>query len=183
MRGLGVLRTPRLILRPFASEDVDALHALWIDPSVRQYLWDDVVISRSVAQQVFDSHLANVERHGIGYWGVYVAQGSSAVAGFCGFRFVGEGPEIELMYGLRGEYWGKGLATEACGAALNHLWLTTGFQRVYARTDPPNQRSVAVMQRLGLTHVSTTKTMISYVLDRPGIADSKFSRKSARLAI
>ncbi len=167
MGGLPVLETSRLILRPFAHEDVDALHALWMEPAVRQYLWDDVTISRDVAQQVFDSHLATVERHGIGYWCVYVAHESAPVGGFCGFRFIDNGPEIELMYGLREELWGKGLATEACGAALTYLWWTTGFKQVYARTDPPNQRSVAVMLRLGMTHVSTTETMISYVLGRP----------------
>jgi ribosomal-protein-alanine N-acetyltransferase len=89
------------------------------------------------------------------------------IAGFCGFRFIDAGPEIELMYGLRGEYWGKGLATEASFAALDYLWRSTAFQRVYARTDPPNVRSVQVMLRLGMKHESTTPQMIVYVLQRP----------------
>jgi hypothetical protein len=36
---------------PFASEDLDALHALWTDPDVRRYLWDDIVISRERAAE------------------------------------------------------------------------------------------------------------------------------------
>jgi hypothetical protein len=44
--------------------------------------------------------------------------------GFCGFRFIGDGPEIELMYGLLPRYWGQGLA------------------------DPPNTKSIPAMRRL-----------------------------------
>ena len=36
------LRTPRLRLRPFAVDDVDALHAVWMDAGVRRFLWDDI---------------------------------------------------------------------------------------------------------------------------------------------
>ena len=55
----------------------------------------------------------------IGYWALHipppVSTSEAPIAGFCGFRQIG--PEIELMYGLRREHWGKGLATEACAAA------------------------------------------------------------------
>jgi hypothetical protein len=42
---------------PFASEDLDALHALWTDPDVRRYLWDDIVISRERAAETVDDAL------------------------------------------------------------------------------------------------------------------------------
>ena len=59
------------------------------------------------------------------------------------------------------------LATEACIAALGFLWRSTKFARFYARTDAPNDKSVQVMLRLGMTHVSTTQSMVTYVLRRP----------------
>ena len=164
---LPVIRTSRLIMRPYTQEDVDAQHALWTEPEVRRYLWDDVVIGREVAQKIIDSHLATVDRHGIGYWGLYQETSDHPVAGFCGFRFIYESPDVELMYGLRAQSWGKGLATEACRSALSYLWERTGFLQVYARTDPPNIKSIGVMQRLGMTHVSTTETLVSYILHRP----------------
>ena len=58
---LPVIRTGRLVLRPWTVEDVDSLHALWTSPEVRRYLWDDLVISREVAAQVVESHLAAVQ--------------------------------------------------------------------------------------------------------------------------
>jgi len=166
-----LLHTRRILLRPSTIEDVDALHALWTAPEVRRYLWDDVIITRDTAKQVVESHLATAAKHDIGFWALHIPPPVSAtegpIVGFCGFRFIDEGTEIELMYGLRGEHCGKGLATEACVAALEYLWRSTTYRQVYARTDPPNEKSVDVMRRLGMTHESTTESMISYVLQRP----------------
>jgi len=165
--GLPVLRTRRLILRPWTKADAAALHELWTTPEVRRYLWDDVVIERDTVEQVIASHLATSHEHGIGYWALHGSNETEPMTGFCGFRFIEASPEIELLYGLRGEHWGKGLATEASLAALEHLWRSTGFQRVYARTDAPNAKSVQVMRRLSMTHESTSANLITYVLPRP----------------
>ena len=163
---LTVIETDRLLLRPWRRDDTEALHSLWTEPDVRRYLWDDVVIPFDTAEQLVEDHLLAQEQWKLGYWAIFRA-GDSQLAGFCGFRRIEEGPEIELLYGLRSEHWGKGLATEASRAALGYLWQATSYQRVYARTDPPNSRSVEVMKRLGMRHDSTTATRIVYVLARP----------------
>lgn len=165
---LPAIRTERILLRPWTLEDVDVLHSLWTAPEVRRYLWDDAVIARDVAQEIVENHLRTADEQAIGYWAIQVPPASEAqLVGFCGFRFIDDGPDIELMYGLRGECWGKGFATESCSAILDYLWRGTDFARVYARADPPNARSVDVMCRLGMTHLSTTESTITYVLHRP----------------
>ena len=40
------LSTRRLDLRPAVAEDLGALWALWRDPDVRRYLFDDVPVTR-----------------------------------------------------------------------------------------------------------------------------------------
>jgi len=167
---LPVLQTRRLRLCPWTSDDVDELHSLWMAPEVRRYLWDGVVITRETAEQVIHANLACAAQYAIGCWALYLLRPVERIAGFCGFRLIDDGPEIELMFGLRGEHWGKGLATEASRAAIDYLWRSTSFQRVYARTDPPNGKSVEVMRRLGMTLESTTAAMITYSLARPGEA-------------
>lgn len=164
------MRTARLLLRPWVRDDVDALLALWTAPEMRRYLWDDTVIKRDVAEQLVESSLRSAVQAGIGYWAIHRSPPDAAtapIAGFCGFRFIDYGPEIELMYGLRGEHWGKGLITEACLGALDYLWHLTTFPRVYARTDPPNERSVQVMLRLGMTRDLTGCSGITFFLRRP----------------
>jgi len=168
---LTVMRTERILLRPWTHEDVDALHALWTEPEMRRYLWDDGVITRDTAEKLVESHLVTANKYGIGYWALHIpppiALLAAPISGFCGFRFIGDSSDVELVYGLHAEYWGKGLATEACRAALAYLWRSTEFPQVYASTDPPNDRSVQLMLRLEMTHVSTTDSKIIYVLRRP----------------
>jgi [ribosomal protein S5]-alanine N-acetyltransferase len=165
MTDLPELRTPRLLLRPFRPDDLDLLHAMWTDPNMRRYLWDDIVISRETAQEVLASHRNMVSGAGIGFWLVLV-QTTNQAAGFCGFRFIADTPDVELMYGLLPDFWGQGFAVEASNVALDYIWDKTPITRIWARTDPPNSSSVAVMERLGLTHHSTTATMITYFIDR-----------------
>lgn len=91
---LPVIRTQRLQLRPWAREDVNALHTLWVLPEVRRYLWDDAVIARELIEQIVDSSLLAAESHGIGYWALVVAEAppEAPMAGFCGFRFIDNAP-------------------------------------------------------------------------------------------
>jgi RimJ/RimL family protein N-acetyltransferase len=45
----------------------------------------------------------------------------------------------------------NGYATEAATAWLDHGFDTLGFPRIISITDTPNERSLAVMRRLGMT--------------------------------
>lgn len=170
--GLPSILTARILLRPVEHGDVDALHALWTSPEVRYYLWDDVVIPRATAEQAVAAHLSLGADRGIGYWALSIPPTppptEAPLAGFCGFRLIDAGPDLELMYALRKEHWGKGLAAEACTAALEYLWRETSYPRIYARTDPPNRKSVHVMRRLGMNLELSTESVITYSLDRPG---------------
>lgn len=162
---LPVISTARLLLTPFRATDIDRLLALWTEPAVRRFLWDDIVIPRARAAEEVTRGLESEEQFGIGYWIIELNHGKG-LAGFCGFRFIDKGPEIELMYGLRQNHWGRGLATEASRAILRWLWESTGHQRVFARTDSSNQGSVALMKRLRMRFESATPSLITYVLER-----------------
>ncbi len=56
-----MLNTGRMRLRPISSDDVDALHALWTDPDVRRYLWDDRIIPRETVEEIVAHSLATFE--------------------------------------------------------------------------------------------------------------------------
>ena len=140
------LRTTRVTLIPAESSDVDLLWAHWRRAPVRQYLWDDIEITREQAEQVIAAGRAATEQHGLGLWCLYLMQG--AFAGFVALRFVG--PFVELLYGLEPQYWGQGLVTEASRCVLRYAFETLGLERVVAGADAPNRRSFAVLDRLGM---------------------------------
>jgi ribosomal-protein-alanine N-acetyltransferase len=126
-----------------------SMHQLWIDPDVRRYLGDDIAITRERAAGVVRAHFESVATRGIGYWALHPAD-EEPLVGFCGFRGIEETPEIEIVHGLLPAYWGRGLATEAARAALNYLW-ETAHTRVYARTDSPNEKSIAGATQVGFS--------------------------------
>lgn len=140
-----ILDTARLRLTPVTRGDVEVLHRMWTDPSVRRYLWDDVVIDRETAEAVVEQTVADWSAHAYGLW---LVTENDAVVGFCGFRSSEEGPE--LLFGLLPHAWHRGFATEAGEAALRYLF-GLGHRKAWGATDPPNAASVRVMERIGMT--------------------------------
>ncbi len=153
---LPTLLTARLTLRPWTVDDVDRLHALWADPDVRRYLWDDVVITRERAQETIRSAIESAARERFGQW-LVLESTSENLAGFCGLSRREPGADLELMYGLAPAWWGRGFAVEAAQAVLAYAFRTRGLERVTAATDVPNAASARVMERLGMrfTHRGT----------------------------
>ena len=145
--------TDRLVLVPFCRADVDVLHALWTDPGVRRYLWDDMVIPRRRAAETVEAALATADAAGVGMWSIRLLDQPDIVIGFCGLRFLPDGKDVELLYGLLPQFWRRGLATEASSAVLRYAFGELGLPRIFAGADAPNARSFGVMERLGMTPV------------------------------
>jgi ribosomal-protein-alanine N-acetyltransferase len=145
-----ILETARLVLRPCTSGDVDALHALWTDPKVRRWLWDDRVIDRATAAEVVAASEQSFAASGYGQWCVAERGGDGALLGFTGLRAIEDTPEVEVLYGFAPSHWGKGFATEAARAVLAHGFDTVGLARIAGRTDTPNRASARVLERLGM---------------------------------
>lgn len=143
------LRSERLALRPCGFEDVPALHALWTDPEVRRWLWDDVAIPEASAREVVRESLASFAERGFGQWAIADRDGGP-LFGAVGLRRFEGGREIELLYALHPSRQGAGLATEAARAVLEHGFRTLSLPRIAARVDTPNRASVRLLERLGL---------------------------------
>jgi ribosomal-protein-alanine N-acetyltransferase len=146
-----VLTTSRMRMRPIVQEDVDALHALWTDPDVRRYLWDDRIIPRETVEDIVAQSLATFDADGFGFFALELAEHNGPLIGFCGHRRAESGADIELLYGIHPTYWGEGLVAEAALEVLKFGFEACGFDRVIAATDTPNQQSVRVLQKLGMT--------------------------------
>jgi ribosomal-protein-alanine N-acetyltransferase len=145
------IRTARLMLRPISSADTPSLHALWTNKEVRRYLWDNRIIPVDVVETIIEASTAYFDVHGSGFYGVRSIDDPERIVGFCGHRAFDETEQTELLYGMHPDFWSRGLGTEAARAILRHGFLDCDFDRVFASTDTPNQRSVKVLQRLGMS--------------------------------
>ncbi len=145
------IRTTRLLLRPITSADTTSLHALWTNKEVRRYLWDNRIIPVDVVETIIAASTTYFERHGSGFYGVHSNDEPTRIVGFCGHRAFEDTEQTELLYGMHPDFWRQGLGTEAARAVLARGFDACDFDKVFATTDTPNQRSVKVLQRLGMS--------------------------------
>jgi ribosomal-protein-alanine N-acetyltransferase len=147
-----VLVTARCELRPVAADDIAELHALWVAPGVRRYLWDDEIIpAERTADAVRTSEALFRERR-FGLWALRLKDQAS-IAGFAGVWPFLDPPEFELLYGVGEPHWGRGLAVEASRAVLDYCRDALGVTTVRASTDAANTASVRVLDKLGFMRV------------------------------
>lgn len=74
-----ILHTARLQLRPATEEDLDELWALWTEPRVRLYLWDDIAIERDQARDTIRDCAALAEQ-GLGLWTIRLLESGGSPA-------------------------------------------------------------------------------------------------------
>ena len=143
------ITTPRLLLRPFAEADREAMIGFYGDPvvmAVRKY----GVRDRAAASAAFDEILAHWAAHGFGLCAV-VERAGGAFCGECGLRWnLGEERDIELSYGLFPAFRGRGYATEAAAASLAWGSGDLGLDVIVARSRGDNAVSHRVLEKLGM---------------------------------
>ena len=146
------IRTGRLALRPLAPTDLDAVHALWTQPGVRRFLFDDVTIPRPVAAEMLAESGRLMHEMGRGLWAAFLREPDvgAPLVGTGGFWHFGTPPEPEILWALDDDRRGRGYATEMSRAMLRWAFDHLGFARVVAATDVPNVDSERVMQRIGM---------------------------------
>jgi RimJ/RimL family protein N-acetyltransferase len=152
--GLADLETTRLRLRPLGASDEDNLHRLYSDPEVVRYLGKGGVRTRAETVRALATAIEHWGQRGYGIWAL-TDRDSGQFVGRCGLRFLPEVGEVELLYTLLKEFWGRGLATEASRAVLDFGFGRAGLKRIIALADPENTASWRVMEKLGMRREKT----------------------------
>lgn len=145
------LATDRLNIRPLEMTDARALHAFWANAEVRRYLWDGKILPMPTVRAIIRQSAADFDAHGFGFFSLDLRATEPKLVGFCGFRRFEDGEQIEMLFGILPEYWGEGFVTEAAGEVLRYGFEEAGIGRVIAAVDTPNQRSVRLLMRLGMS--------------------------------
>jgi len=155
------IRTPRLLLRPWRDEDVDAFAAMFDDPKVMEFLLPargrmsaSADADRAAIDAIVGRIRAHFDQHGYGWWAAEL-QETGAFIGFIGLVHIPFEahftPAVEVGWRLASAYWGKGYATEGARASLEVAFTELGFEEIVSITVPANQRSWRVMERIGMT--------------------------------
>lgn len=147
------IETSRLLLRQWRDTDYQPFAALNADPRVMEFFPEP--LSKTQSDRMADRIRGLIEQKGWGFWAVE----ATGVAPFIGFVGLHEpsaelscSPCVEVGWRLATPYWGKGYASEAAAAALRVGFEQLGLSEIVSFTAVLNQRSQAVMQRLGMQH-------------------------------
>jgi ribosomal-protein-alanine N-acetyltransferase len=145
------LRTGRLLLRRWLPRDREPFAAMNADPRVMEHF--PVPLTRAESDQFADRVEQHFAAHGFGPWAVEIP-GAARFAGFVGLavpRFDAPFmPCVEVGWRLCAAHWGRGYATEAARAVLADAFDRLRLPEVVSFTSATNERSVRVMQRLGM---------------------------------
>jgi [ribosomal protein S5]-alanine N-acetyltransferase len=154
-----VLRTERLVLCPVTADDHAVLLAHWAAPDVRRFLFDGATLSAAEITEAIEASTRDFGRAGYGLWLIHQKAGTDPggtdpggtdPAGTVGLRPL-EDLGLEIFYSLAPGSWGRGYATEAARAVLDHALGPLGLPELLAEVDEGNTASIAVIERLGMT--------------------------------
>jgi RimJ/RimL family protein N-acetyltransferase len=146
------MKTNRLTLRQWRDDDLEPWAALNADPLVREYFPE--ILTREQSAASLEHFRADLTERGWGWWAVEITA-TGQFLGMTGLDPVDEGlpfDGVEIGWRLARSAWGHGYATEAATAVVDYGFSTLGLNEILAITTLGNERSQAVMRRLGMTH-------------------------------
>jgi RimJ/RimL family protein N-acetyltransferase len=148
-----IIETPRLRLRGWRDDDVEAWIAMNADPRVREFFPSIATREESltVAARLRDA----LARDGYGWW-VLESKEREGFAGVIALQAVPFEahftPVHEIGWRLPFDAWGRGYATEGAVAAMQFGFDRLALPEIVAITASINRRSRAVMERLGMSY-------------------------------
>lgn len=144
-----IAQTERLLIRHL--EIADAAFALELLNTLGwlQNIGDRKVYNLEQAEQyLLNGPIKSYALNGFGIWLLELKEDKARI-GMCGL-IKREGLELpDLGYALLPAYEGKGYVSEAASAVLNYANHTLQIPKIFAITNPDNERSIKVLEKQG----------------------------------
>jgi len=142
------IKTERLVLRRFTTNDVEAFFSIMTDKEVNKYLpWFPFKTMEEARSYLQEKYLNEYVKP-VGFKYAICLKTDNVPIGYANIS--GE-DSYDLGYGLKKEYWHKGLVTEACKAVVEQV-KASGVPYVTATHDVNNPRSGNVMKNIGMIY-------------------------------
>ena len=136
------------ILRQWKDSDLEPFAQMNSDTEVMRYFL--APMTRIEAQETIARMRTTLEQRGWGIWAVEVDGDFAGMVGLNVPRWhLPFSPCTEVLWRLRKEFWGRGIAYAAASKAVEHGFSTVGLAEIVAFTTPLNLRSLRLVERLG----------------------------------
>ena len=139
------------MLRQWQDQDYPIFAELNADPEVMHYF--PACLSREESDEIANTCRKFITERGWSFWAVELKD----IREFIGFVGLHKpkanlpfSPCVEVGWRLHKKFWNQGYATEGAKASLQYAFETLKLDEVVSFTAIANQRSRAVMERLGM---------------------------------
>ncbi len=149
MSRLPILTTERLRLRGQTMADLEATLAMDMDPAVHRYIWGAHPPAPAAHRATLRARIGGDWPPAGGLW-VIEERDDPVFLGWCGVFPLEDSGLIEIGYRVVRAAWGRGIATEAARAVLDHGFRALGFDPIVAVSHPENTASHRVLEKIGL---------------------------------
>ena len=169
------IETDRLILRELVDSDAELMFEMESNPNVHIFVGKKPLKHIDEVYEYIRLIQEQYAAFGTGRWAVVLKETGEFI-GWSGIKFITK--EInnhqnfyEIGYRFNEKHWGKGYATEAGKAFINHAFNELKVDAVYAYADEGNANSRKILEKLGLQFINTfeyeDETEVWYEIKNP----------------
>ena len=145
-----VLETERLLLRYLSGEDAEFILELLNEPSFIRNIGDRGVRTIDDANSyISNGPVASYAKNGFGLYLVKLKETNESI-GMCGLIRRDTLEDVDIGYAFLPKFWSKGYAVESAQAVKEYAKNVIGLDRIIAITDPENEGSIRVLEKIGL---------------------------------
>jgi len=141
------LVTARMLLRPLRPDDASAVFHYAHDPEVTQYTQWDAHRTIEDSRRFIEQTIAAYQRGENAELAIEL-KSDKKVIGTCGLINVSaDHCRGELVFAMGKEHWGGGIMGEALKATLAFGYGALQLNRIFAKVDPDNMKTILVLKR------------------------------------
>jgi len=133
------LTTARLAFSVWSEEDLNDALELWGNAKVTKLIVADGKMSEKQVYERLKKEIEMYKNYNIQYWPIYLKE-------------TNENEIFEIGIHLKDNYWGAGIATEACLAMIKYAFANLNAKAIFAGHNPKNIASAQLLKKLGFSY-------------------------------
>lgn len=151
------IKTARLTLRKFNSDDLKPFNAWSRNPAVTKFLKWPPHMGITISKLALDSWIDAYNDPSFYNWAIVLNEANEAIGSITVVNQNEKKKSMEIGFCIAEERWGNGYTTEALKAVIAYLFTHTRVNRIECKHDPNNTRCKGVLLKSGLTYEGTLR--------------------------
>lgn len=146
---------------PFKSSDIEDLFRICQDEDLRRYLMEGMEMSYEDCESLVSSNSVFLSENLVG---LYMIKLNDKAIGYGGFKDTfPKSDEIDFMYAIVGECFGKGIGSEVARKLLEIYKMSGANKILTAVVNPENRASIKILEKNRFVHKGKAPGELSHL--------------------